>query len=44
MANFINNGGLEMALAMGYLSWILILAKIEDRRTPKELPAKWNWK
>jgi len=43
MANFVNNGGLEMLLAMGYLAWIMVLAKIEDRRTPKEKPAKWHW-
>lgn len=43
MVNFVNNGGLEMLLAMGYLAWIMVLAKIEDRRTPKEKPAKWHW-
>lgn len=43
MGNFINNGGLELFLAMGYLAWIMILAKIEDRRTPKEKPARWHW-
>lgn len=41
--NFINNGGLELFLAMVYLSWVLIQAWIEDRRTPKEKPAKWHW-
>ena len=35
MANFINNGGLELVLAMGYLSWLMIRNKIEDKRMAK---------
>jgi len=44
MMNFINNGGLEFLLAMGYITYVIILAKIEDRKTyQREKPAKWHW-
>jgi len=44
MMNFINNGGLEFLLAMGYVMYVVILAKIEDRKTyQKEKSAKWHW-
>ena len=44
MMNFINNGGLELILATGYMCYVLVMAKIEDRRTFKINKAeKWNW-
>lgn len=44
MMNFINNGGLEFILATMYMAYVLILAKIEDRRTYRhDKPVKWHW-
>lgn len=44
MINFLNNGGLEMMLAIGYFLYIMILAKIEDKRVQHENePVKWHW-
>lgn len=44
MMNFINNGGLEFILATMYMAYVLILAKIEDRKTYRQdKPTKWHW-
>lgn len=44
MLLFLNNGGLEMILAMGYFAYIMIMAKVEDRRIVKERHMeKWHW-
>lgn len=44
MIGFLNNGGLEMLLATGYLLYILILAKLEDDRIcRKDKNEKWHW-
>ena len=45
MMTFINNGGLEMMLGMLYLTYIIVMAKVENRRVEhkKEIPTKWYW-
>lgn len=44
MVNFINNGGFEWILGTGYLIWILIIAKIDNKKVYNRTNEKWNWK
>lgn len=45
MIMFLNNGGIELILAAGYFTYIMLLAKLEDRRVMREQrkTEKWHW-
>ncbi len=46
MINFVNNGGFEWALGTLYLIWVLIMAKIDNKKTSydRKTEEKWSWK